>query len=63
MLTVEDQLELIRVAKERLDSVIEMLEGAILKIDNDNTPPEKRLLEVRSEINEALVALQGPKKT
>jgi len=57
-LTIEDQLELLRIARERLDGVIEILEETLTIIGND----EQGLI-VRDKLEEALVALQGPKKS
>ena len=60
--TIEQQLELLRIAKERLDDVVEIIESA-LRIAKDGTEAaEVRIVVISDKLSEALIALQGPKK-
>ena len=56
--TIEEQFELLRIARERLDVVVEILEEALAIVSNDAQGDL-----IRSKLEEALIALQGPKKS
>ena len=62
-LTIEEQLELIRIAKERIDEVVALVKNArksVIEIENTNKD-DARILQIHFMLDEALVALQGPK--
>ena len=56
-LTIEDQLELIKLAKARVEEVIVLIKAAMDML-NSNTNPS----EIHNKLDEALVVIQGPKK-
>ena len=63
VLTTEDQLKIIELARTRLQNVVKILENAIVTINSDDCSDDQRIIIIREKLDEALVALQGPKKT
>jgi hypothetical protein len=54
----EEHLELLRIIRERLDNVVDILEETLAIVGND-----AQGIIIRDKLEEALIALQGPKKS